>query len=80
MGDRLLAAAFLSYCGPFDSEYRAKLCTTWIKSVRTLSSRAPDFDFAPWRTPRTCATGTSRGPADAFSTENGVMTRGTRGR
>ena len=37
VGDCLLAAAFLSYCGPFDSEYRSRLLDdNWAKSVKTL--------------------------------------------
>ena len=47
MGDCLLAAAFLSYCGPFDSEYRMRLLNNyWLKSVKTLKIPASaDFDF-----------------------------------
>ena len=47
VGDCLLAAAFLSYCGPFDSDYRAKLLQgSWLKGVRTLNIPcSPDFDF-----------------------------------
>ena len=43
LGGRLPAGGGLPpYCGPFDSEYRAKLVQgTWIKSVKTLRSRAP---------------------------------------
>merc|ERR1719440_1948720 len=47
VGDCLLAAAFLSYCGPFDSEYRYELLNnTWLKAVRTLNIPCdPAFDF-----------------------------------
>ena len=83
VGDCLLAAAFLSYCGPFDSEYRALLVQgTWIKSVKTLNIPcAADFDFCNFlANAEDVRDWNIQGlPADAFSTENGVMvTRGTR--
>eukprot|EP00898_Chlorokybus_atmophyticus_P005400 jgi/Chlat1/5861/Chrsp4S06373 len=57
-GDCLIAAAFLSYAGPFPSAYRERLVKqTWLPQVKELAGL----------------------PADAFSTENGVMvTRGRR--
>ena len=47
VGDCLLAAAFLSYCGPFDSDYRHKLLKeSWLKGVRTLNIPCSSgFDF-----------------------------------
>ena len=32
-GDALMAAAFLSYAGPFETSYRASLMASWTKSV-----------------------------------------------
>ena len=83
VGDCLLAAAFLSYCGPFDSEYRSKLLDQyWLKSVVTLKiPHSADFDFCFFLAkPEDVRDWNIQGlPADAFSTENGVMvTRGTR--
>ena len=83
VGDCLLAAAFLSYCGPFDSEYRYKLLQEyWLKSVTTLHiPGSADFDFCLFLAkPEDVRDWNIQGlPADAFSTENGVMvTRGTR--
>jgi dynein heavy chain len=83
VGDCLLAAAFLSYCGPFDADYRHLLLhEQWLKSVRTLAIPCSEsFDFCNYlANPEDVRDWNIQGlPADAFSTENGVMvTRGTR--
>lgn len=47
IGDCILAAAFMSYCGPFPSEYRDGLISDWLSTVE--SERIPHtqgFDFA----------------------------------
>ena len=83
VGDCLLAAAFLSCCGPFDSEYCVQLPNQhWLKGVQTLKIPASaDFDFCLFLAkPEDVRDLNIQGlPADAFSTNNGVMvTRGTR--
>jgi len=83
VGDCLLAAAFLSYCGPFDADYRHTLLKdNWAKAVRSLSIPcSEDFDFCNFlANPEDVRDWNIQGlPADAFSTENGVtVTRGTR--
>ena len=47
IGDCILAAAFMSYCGPFPSEYRDSLITNWVGTVEL--NKIPftqGFDFS----------------------------------
>ncbi|CAK9199554.1 unnamed protein product [Sphagnum troendelagicum] len=76
-GDCLVAAAFLSYAGPFATEYRDDLVNlVWISEVQKLEiPSSPNFTFVSFLSDA----GDVREwnlqglPADAFSTENGVM-------
>ncbi len=82
-GDVVIAAAFMSYAGPFPSEYRdALVAKTWLPQVEALGIPAsPKFDFALFLAdPSDVRDWNIDGlPADAFSTENGVVvTRGNR--
>uniref|UniRef100_A0A3B3BC08 Dynein heavy chain coiled coil stalk domain-containing protein n=1 Tax=Oryzias melastigma TaxID=30732 RepID=A0A3B3BC08_ORYME len=77
VGDCLLAAAFLSYMGPFLSSYRDELLN--IQTVEIPCS--PTFSFAAFLSKPTAVRDWNiQGlPSDAFSTENGVIiTRGNR--
>ncbi|XP_028992315.1 dynein axonemal heavy chain 2 isoform X2 [Betta splendens] len=82
VGDCLLAASFLSYMGPFLSNYRDELLTVWMKEVRDSQIPcSPGFSFAVFLSkPTTVREWNIQGlPSDAFSTENGVMvTHGNR--
>eukprot|EP00741_Cyanophora_paradoxa_P024938 tig00000056_g24072.t1 len=83
VGDCLVAAAFLSYAGPFNSEYREELVQrTWLRHVRELQLPcSPDFSFTNFLAePTDVRFWNIQGlPADNFSTENGVLvTRGRR--
>ncbi|XP_078792424.1 dynein axonemal heavy chain 2 isoform X2 [Oryzias latipes] len=82
VGDCLLAAAFLSYMGPFLSSYRAELLGVWIAEIQTLEIPcSPAFSFAAFLSKPTAVRDWNiQGlPSDAFSTENGVIiTRGNR--
>ncbi|XP_020611900.1 dynein heavy chain 2, axonemal-like [Orbicella faveolata] len=83
VGDCLIAAAFLSYAGPFLSNYRDELVEkTWLAQVRQLNVACnPDFSFSNFLAkPTTVREWNIQGlPSDSFSTENGVMvTRGSR--
>ena len=82
-GDCVVAAAFMSYAGPFPSEYRDELVNqTWLHQVKALGiPSSPEFDFALFlANPSDVRDWNIQGlPADSFSTENGVMvTRGKR--
>ncbi|GIM07381.1 hypothetical protein Vretimale_11536 [Volvox reticuliferus] len=82
-GDVVVAAAFMSYAGPFPSEYRDELVKhTWLPQVKALSIPASEhFDFALFlANPALVRDWNIQGlPSDSFSTENGVMvTRGRR--
>ena len=35
VGDCILAAAFMSYCGPFPSEFRNELISNWISLIQS---------------------------------------------
>ncbi|KAF1380471.1 hypothetical protein PFLUV_G00164080 [Perca fluviatilis] len=82
VGDCLLAASFLSYMGPFLSNYRDELLAIWMKEVWDLAIPCtPGFSFAVFLSKPTAVRDWNiQGlPSDAFSTENGVIvTRGNR--
>ncbi len=83
MGDCLVASAFLSYAGPFFSNYRDELVeNSWLSKVRQLHLPSnPEFSFANFLAkPTIVREWNIQGlPSDAFSTENGVVvTRGNR--
>ncbi|XP_047429543.1 dynein axonemal heavy chain 2 [Mugil cephalus] len=82
VGDCLLATSFLSYMGPFPSNYRDELLPIWMKEVRGLEIPfTPGFSFAVFLSkPTVVRDWNIQGlPSDAFSTENGVIvTRGNR--
>ena len=81
-GDALVAAAFSSYAGPFDTTYRDALVAGWVRSVKDNTVPVSDnFNFANFLAdPADVRDWNIQGlPSDNFSTENGVIvTRGRR--
>ncbi|KAJ3217500.1 Dynein heavy chain 2, axonemal [Dinochytrium kinnereticum] len=82
-GDCLLAAAFLSYAGPFNSTYRSSLVNgVWLAQIKALEiPYTPDFSFEGFSgKPTDIRDWNIQGlPSDAFSSENGIIvTRGRR--
>jgi dynein heavy chain len=82
VGDCLVASAFLSYAGPFDTVYREILVGQWLEKVKEkVLPFSPNFSFVtlladPVRVREWNMQGL---PSDDFSTENGVIvTRGKR--
>ena len=83
VGDCLIAAAFLSYAGPFLSEYRDEMVRDhWMAMINQLEIPVdPNFKFAAFLADApTVRDWNIQGlPSDQFSTENGVIvTRGNR--
>ena len=81
VGDALVAAAFLSYAGPFDTAYRNDLVSTWLSAVKENGIPHSDgFQFTGFLANATDVRNWNLAglPSDDFSTENGVIT--TRGR
>lgn len=82
-GDCLLASAFLSYSGPFNSTYRQHLLkTVWLSQIKTLEIPfSPNFSFDTFLgKPTDVREWNIQGlPSDEFSSENGIIvTRGRR--
>ena len=81
-GDSLVGAAFMSYAGPFDGDYRHDLVTQWLAAVKEMAvPYDPAFDFTGFMSkPTDVREWNIQGlPADDFSTENGVIvTRSSR--
>ncbi|KAI8894261.1 dynein heavy chain and region D6 of dynein motor-domain-containing protein [Globomyces pollinis-pini] len=82
-GDCLLAAAFMSYAGPFNTAYRQHLVNgVWINQIKALELPfSPDFSFDVFiGKPTDIRDWNIQGlPSDAFSAENGIIvTRGRR--
>ncbi|KAJ7313213.1 hypothetical protein JRQ81_004492 [Phrynocephalus forsythii] len=83
VGDCLMAAAFVSYMGPFLSNYRDEIVShIWIKQIRELHVPcSPRFTCDSFLSnPTIVRTWNIQGlPSDNFSTENGIIvTRGNR--
>ncbi|XP_034845406.1 dynein heavy chain 2, axonemal [Mirounga leonina] len=83
VGDCLLAAAFLSYMGPFLTNYRDEIVNQiWMKKIWELQVPcSPRFTFDNFLSnPTKVRDWNIQGlPSDAFSTENGIIvTRGNR--
>ena len=76
-GDCLLAAAFLSYAGSFNSNYRLSLVNaSWMTQVKTQEiPMSPDFTFESFMGKATeIRDWNIQGlPSDAFSAENGII-------
>ncbi|XP_075210256.1 dynein heavy chain 2, axonemal kl-2 [Lycorma delicatula] len=81
-GDCLLGTAFVSYMGPFLSQYRERLMTTWKETIsETEVECSPRFDLIAFLVdPTTIREWNIQGlPSDSFSTENGIIvTMGSR--
>ncbi|XP_074081620.1 dynein axonemal heavy chain 2 isoform X1 [Macrotis lagotis] len=83
VGDCLLAAAFLSYMGPFLTNYRDEIVSQiWVRKIRELQVPcSPGFTFDSFLSnPTKVRDWNIQGlPSDNFSTENGIIvTRGNR--
>jgi dynein heavy chain, axonemal len=76
IGDCVLAAAFMSYCGPFPSEYRDDLVSSWVSMVQsqhipfTEGFEFDDFMAGPALARQWQINGL---PTDKFSVENAVF-------
>ncbi|XP_021360073.1 dynein heavy chain 2, axonemal-like isoform X4 [Mizuhopecten yessoensis] len=77
VGDCLMAAAFMSYMGPFLSNYRDEMVQKiWLVEIRKLAIPcAPDFSFCNFMAkPTDVRDWNIKGlPNDNFSSENGVI-------
>lgn len=83
VGDCLIAAAFLSYMGPFLSNYRDEIVNkVWLEELKKLLVPcSPNFSFCEFMAkPTQVRDWNIQGlPTDSFSTENGIITtRGNR--
>ncbi|KAI9101992.1 dynein heavy chain and region D6 of dynein motor-domain-containing protein [Phlyctochytrium arcticum] len=82
-GDCLLASAFLSYAGPFPSNYRQHLVTNvWLAQMKALEipfTAGFSFDTFIGKATDIREWNIQGLPSDAFSSENGIIvTRGRR--
>merc|ERR1711871_18260 len=75
-GDCLAAAAVLSYCGPFDADYREGLLSSWMGNIAAKEiPHTEGLEFCGFLAkPTDVRDWNIQGlPKDDFSTENGVM-------
>ncbi|KAG5317386.1 DYH2 protein, partial [Pseudoatta argentina] len=81
-GDCLISTGFISYLGPFVSNYRQELISIWSKEVYNRGiPTSPNLDVKEFLVdPSTIREwNIQRLPSDGFSTENGIIvTKGTR--
>lgn len=81
-GDCLIATAFISYLGPFVTNYREKLVNAWKKEIveRQIPASSEFYIYNFLADPTTIREWNIKGlPSDEFSTENGIIvTTGSR--
>ena len=81
VGDAVLAAAFMSYGGPFNSQYRNLLMNDiWIPLIASLDIPfTPNFSFEKFLgKPTDIRDWNDQGlPGDEFSSENGIIVTGS---
>ncbi|XP_034934334.1 dynein heavy chain 2, axonemal [Chelonus insularis] len=81
-GNCLISSAFVSYLGPFVSNYREELVEFWMKEIQEKKiPHTTELDVKQFLTdPTTIREWNIQGlPSDEFSTENGIIiTQGTR--
>ncbi|XP_022235820.1 dynein heavy chain 2, axonemal-like [Limulus polyphemus] len=76
VGDCLVAAGFLSFLGPFLSQYRDELIHQWLKQLIALGIPcSPNFNPSSFLASPTTLWEWNLGglPFDSFSTENGII-------
>eukprot|EP00033_Pygsuia_biforma_P005625 GCRY01006214.1.p1 GENE.GCRY01006214.1~~GCRY01006214.1.p1 ORF type:complete len:1920 (-),score=585.98 GCRY01006214.1:315-5459(-) len=82
VGDCMVACAFLSYAGPFPSDYRRDFVHATLLHIKKLGIPVnPNFDFSSFLSePTIVRQWNIQGlPLDSFSTENGIIvTRGSK--
>ncbi|KAL9644994.1 hypothetical protein ABK040_004487 [Willaertia magna] len=81
VGDVIIASAFLSYAGPFNSSNRKELLDYWLKELMQHSiSTSPNFSIESFLSkPTIIREWNSQGlPSDTFSIQNGVLVMNTR--
>ncbi|OCT79469.1 dynein heavy chain 14, axonemal [Xenopus laevis] len=78
IGDTLVSAAFIAYCGAFTSEYREKLVEEWLEDCRTykiplsgdysiIRAMASENEVRQWQNEGL--------PLDPYSTENAILVK-----
>lgn len=81
-GDCVMATAFISYLGPFVTNYRDKLANSWKKEIvaRQIPASSEFYIWTFLSDPTTVREWNIKGlPTDDFSTENGIIvTTGSR--
>ncbi|XP_066581151.1 dynein axonemal heavy chain 2 [Prorops nasuta] len=76
IGDCLISTAFVSYLGPFVSNYRQELIDIWVKEVKAATlPTMPDLSVKEFLAdPTNIREWNIQGlPSDGFSTENGII-------
>ena len=75
IGDCLMAASFLAYAGPFNTEFRFDLMKSWKSIISIVASVSSDFSNVSFlsTTSKLISWQLCGLPSDALSSENGVL-------
>ncbi|XP_078069639.1 dynein axonemal heavy chain 6-like [Mustelus asterias] len=78
VGDTLLSAADITYCGPFTADFREGLMEKWITFlIKSQIPMSPDYSFIPATAEKnTVRILQNKGlPANNYSTENAILVK-----